>query len=175
MEVVQVFSNAFPILQVTLSSMRLDNHGIFTSLVLIVLGAWVPEGKPAQDTVYGRRWAALSFHSSRPGGQLVPRVVHALRLRALESDMMTPWVPFLTWSVPTGSSWKSPTSPCFFKIVMSAWSPLLCSISSHYRAVHALQSTVLYAIFPLFLPQNFCFTAPKFYLHHKYKLFLFYS
>lgn len=43
MEVVQFFSNVFPILQVTLSSMKLDNHDSFSSLVLTALGAWVPE------------------------------------------------------------------------------------------------------------------------------------
>ena len=43
MEVVQFFSNVFPTLQVTLSSMKLDIHASFSSLVLTALGAWVPE------------------------------------------------------------------------------------------------------------------------------------
>lgn len=123
----------------------------------LYLGPGSLKGKPARDTVYGRRWAALSFqHSSKARWPAGATVVHALRLRAWtltafglssHSDLILPY-----W-IELGSHF---TSPCFFFYVLgnTLKSPLLCSISSHYRTYHVTIYSFVCHFFHLFLPQE---------------------
>ena len=104
----------------------------------LYLGPGSLKGKHAQDTVYGSRWAALSFqHSSKARWPAGAMVLHALRLRAWtltvyglnsHSDVILPY-----W-IKLGKSLYISMLCFFFNVLGNTLkSPLLCSISSHYR------------------------------------------
>ena len=138
MEVVQFFSNVFPILQVTLSSMRLDNHDIFTSLVLTVLGAWVPEGQAGSGYCLWKQVGCLVLPALKQGK--VASWCHGspcTLVKSVDSDSIWPEFPF--WCDPSlldqvGQVTLPLHAVFFFNVLGNTLkSPLLCSISSHYR------------------------------------------
>lgn len=157
MEVVQVFSNAFPILQVTLSSMRLDNHDIFTSLVLTVLGAWVPEGQACSGYCLWKEVGCLVLPALKQGQ--VASWCHGgprTAVKSMDSDSIRPEFPF--WLDPSllDRAGKSLYLPMLFFYVLgnTLKSPLLCSISSHYRTYHVTIYSFVCHFFHLFLPSG---------------------
>ena len=134
------------------------------------LGPGSLKSKHARDTVYGKRWAALSFYDSGkarwPAGAIG---CPSTGVKSVDSDSTRPDLPLWPDPFPLHQVGHFP-SPChmcvffFFNVLGNTLkSPLLCSSSSHYRTYCVTIYSFLCHFFISFSPRECKHNARVFY------------